>query len=174
MATVDEKTTRSWLISTAIAVFAEIFSEPLQPAILVLLVSLYKAKICRCGKKKRRLEALREAATANRIASAIAEAPGILSEPGSEGEYSGPALDFAGVVELLMGIGFIHVEEDWLRGYWAAYDVNNDGVLDADEVAELLAALRQNFEPLNEQQAFDLLTTKMGFDTTRAFFAGAW
>eukprot|EP01052_Picozoa_sp_SAG31_P034761 SAG31_NODE_4104_length_3579_cov_2.748851_3_plen_154_part_00 len=152
----------------------EILSEPLQPAILVLLISLYKAKICRCGKNKKRLEALREAATANRIASAIAEAAGTLSEPPGEGEYSGPALDFAGVVELVMGIGFIHVDEDWLRGYWAAYDVNNDGVLDADEVTELLAALRRNFEPLNEQQAFDLLTTKMGFDITRAFFAGAW
>ena len=174
MAAVDEKTTRSWLISTAIAVFVEIFSEPLQPAILVLLVSLYKAKICRCTKKKRRREALREAATANRIASAIAEAAGTLSEPPGEGEYSGPALDFAGVVELVMGIGFIHVDEDWLRGYWAAYDVNNDGVLDADELTELLAALQQNFEPLNEQQVFNLLTTKMGFDMTRAFFAGAW
>ena len=141
---------------------------------LVLLISLYKAKICRWAKKKRRLVALREAATANRMASAIAEAAGTLSEPPGEGEYSGPALDFAGVVELVMGIGFIHVDEDWLRGYWAAYDVNNDGVLDADELTELLAALRQKFEPLNEQQVFNLLTTKMGFDMTRAFFAGAW
>jgi hypothetical protein len=36
--------------------------------------------------------------------------------------------------------------DDWLEGCWATFDANNDGVLDREEILQLEAMLRRNFQ----------------------------
>ena len=68
----------------------------------------------------------------------------------------------------------MHVKDDWLLGAWAAYDVNNNGMLSGCEVARLLSTLRQKFQALEQQRSFDGLRECFRLDIDRDFFAGMW
>lgn len=148
-----------------------LFSEPLKQFIIVLGLLSFRAKL---GCKERKRVVVRNAVLANQATAAMSGVVGSSTLQLTQEGYCGPALDFAAAMDLVTSVGFAHVGEGWLRGYWAVCHANEDGLLDALEVNKLLAAVKRDFEPLNKERAFEVLTAKMGFDISQAFFIGTW
>lgn len=52
------------------------------------------------------------------------------------------ALDKVEVKTLIAELGFKHVTDDYLEGVWGIFDIDGDGVLDLEEVQEMIEVLQ--------------------------------
>ena len=58
-------------------------------------------------------------------------------------------MDKLEVRSLIKELGFTHVTDNYLEGVWGIFDVDGDGVLDLDEVQEMV-------EVLSEEKPMDM------------------